>query len=50
MMEMMKVPQWIKGARGSDDDMPEDVIVPPPVAIMPRPRTDDERLLRPWRG
>ena len=44
-MDMLKVPQWIKSARKGDDDMPDDVMPPPPIATLPEFDTHDEESL-----
>ena len=43
-MQLLKVPQWISTTRGNND-MPDDAIVPPPIAVIPRPATNDDKLL-----
>ena len=46
-MDMLKVPQWIKGARKGDDHMPDDYVMPPqpPIATLPAFDAHDEESL-----
>lgn len=41
-MDMLKVPQWIIAARKEDDDMPDHMPAPPPIAMLPAPAPDEE--------